>query len=99
MNEDHPVRFSVEYPDRPLDRLTTALRIFTVIPIAIVLGSIMGFQGTYEAGAESGTWAVGGAGTSRGTGASGAAGGTAAPRRLRPRSRCRHRPRSCPGSP
>ena len=39
MNEDHPVRLSVEYPDRPLDRLTTAFRIFTVIPIAIVLGT------------------------------------------------------------
>jgi hypothetical protein len=44
MNEDHPVRFSVEYPDRPLDRLTTAFRILTVIPIAIVLGTIGGFS-------------------------------------------------------
>jgi hypothetical protein len=42
MNEEHPVRFSVEYPDRPLDRLATAFRIFTVIPIAIVLASIGG---------------------------------------------------------
>jgi hypothetical protein len=42
MDDDHPVRFSVEYPDRDLNRLTTALRIFTVIPIAIVLGSIGG---------------------------------------------------------
>ncbi len=23
MNEQYPVQFSVEYPDRPLDRLTT----------------------------------------------------------------------------
>jgi len=38
VNEEHPVRFSVDYPDRPLDRLTTAFRIFTVIPIAIVAG-------------------------------------------------------------
>jgi Domain of unknown function (DUF4389) len=45
MNEDHPVRFSVDYPDRPLDRLTSAFRIFTVIPIAIVLGTIGGFTG------------------------------------------------------
>ncbi len=43
MNEDHPVRFSVDYPDRPLNRLTTAFRIFTVIPIAIVLGAIGGY--------------------------------------------------------
>jgi hypothetical protein len=32
----------VDYPDRPLDRVTTALRIFTVIPIAIVLGAVTG---------------------------------------------------------
>jgi hypothetical protein len=43
MNEEHPVRFSAEYPDRPLDRVSTAFRIFTVIPIAIVLTSIGGF--------------------------------------------------------
>ena len=60
--DEHPVSFSVEYPDRSLNRLTTAFRIFTVIPIAIVLGSIMGYQGSYNAGAESGTWAVGGSG-------------------------------------
>ena len=60
--DDHPVSFSVEYPDRQLNRLTTAFRIFTIIPIAIVLGSIMGYQGSYDAGADSGGWAVGGAG-------------------------------------
>ena len=60
--DDYPVRFSVDYPDRPLNRLTTAFRIFTVIPIAIVLASIMGYQGSYNAGAEGGTWAVGGSG-------------------------------------
>ena len=36
----YPVQFSVDYPDRPLDRLTTLFRIFTVIPIAIVLGTV-----------------------------------------------------------
>jgi hypothetical protein len=41
----YPVRFSVDYPDRPLDRLTTAFRIFTVIPIAIVLGTVSGGNG------------------------------------------------------
>ena len=35
MNDDYPVRFAVDYPDRDLDRLTTAFRIFTVIPIAM----------------------------------------------------------------
>jgi len=33
----YPVRFGVDYPDRQLDRLTSALRIFWVIPIAVVL--------------------------------------------------------------
>jgi|SRR5665811_118572 len=38
----YPVNFSVEYPERPLNRLTTGLRIFTVIPIAIVAGLLPG---------------------------------------------------------
>lgn len=38
----YPVQFSVEYPDRELDRVTTAFRIFTVIPIAIVLTAVSG---------------------------------------------------------
>jgi hypothetical protein len=42
MNEEYPVRFSVEYPDRSLDRLTSFFRIFTVIPILIVLGTVVG---------------------------------------------------------
>jgi Domain of unknown function (DUF4389) len=42
----YPVRFAVEYPDRALSRLTTFFRIFTVIPIAIVLGAVSG--GTYD---------------------------------------------------
>jgi hypothetical protein len=44
MSDDYPVRFSVDFPDRELNRVTTAFRIFTVIPIAIVLGAIGGFQ-------------------------------------------------------
>jgi hypothetical protein len=63
VNEEHPVRFSVEYPDRPLDRLTTAFRIFAVIPIAIVLSSIGGYTGggDYFDGSEA-TIAIGGTG-------------------------------------
>src|SRR3954464_2537772 len=38
----YPVDLSVDYPDRELNRLTTALRVFTVIPIFIVLCSIAG---------------------------------------------------------
>jgi Domain of unknown function (DUF4389) len=43
---EYPVRFSVDYPDRPLDRASTALRIFWVIPIAFVLGAVAG--GTWQ---------------------------------------------------
>jgi hypothetical protein len=41
----YPVQFSVEYPDRALSRLSTAFRIFAVIPIAIVLGAVAGGGG------------------------------------------------------
>ena len=40
----YPIQFSVEYPDRPLDRVTTAFRIFVAIPILIVLGAVYGGQ-------------------------------------------------------
>jgi uncharacterized protein DUF4389 len=39
---DYPVQFSVDYPDRPLNRLTTFFRLLTVIPIAIVLFAVSG---------------------------------------------------------
>ena len=40
--EAYPVGLTVDYPDRPLDRLTTAFRIFVAIPIMIVLGAVSG---------------------------------------------------------
>ena len=43
MNDAYPVSFAVDYPDRELNRLTTFFRIFTVIPIAIVMASIGGY--------------------------------------------------------
>src|SRR6202162_1579530 len=42
----YPVQFSVDYPDRPLNRLTTFFRLFTAIPITIVLGAVAG--GTWQ---------------------------------------------------
>ena len=60
---EHPVRFSVDYPDRPLDRLTTAFRIFTVIPIAIVLGTVSGGNGwDWDSNGSTRTAAVGAGG-------------------------------------
>jgi hypothetical protein len=44
----YPVSFAVDYPDHALNRLTTFFRIFTVIPIAIVLGTVAG--GTFHFG-------------------------------------------------
>jgi hypothetical protein len=42
--DPYPVRFSVDYPDRPLNRLTTFFRIIVAIPILIVLGAVAGAQ-------------------------------------------------------
>src|SRR6266508_2439727 len=42
MNGTYPVEFSVDYPERPLDRLTSAFRLFVAIPILIVLGAVSG---------------------------------------------------------
>jgi len=38
----YPLQYDVEYPDRELNRLTTAFRIFMVIPIGIVLATLSG---------------------------------------------------------
>jgi hypothetical protein len=60
MNDAYPVRLSVDYPDRDLNRLTTAFRIFTVIPIAILLATIGGYSGKW--GGSDATFAAGGSG-------------------------------------
>lgn len=52
----YPVSFSVDYPDRALNRATTFFRIFTVIPIAIVLETVSG--GTWQWTYPNGTTAV-----------------------------------------
>jgi Domain of unknown function (DUF4389) len=49
---DYPLEFGVEYPDRELNRLTSAFRIFTVLPIAIVLGLLTGGGGWGNGGGE-----------------------------------------------
>jgi hypothetical protein len=60
MNGTHPVQFSVEYPDRPLNRLTTLFRLFAAIPIVIVLATVSGGTDYYSNG--SGTTIALGAG-------------------------------------
>ena len=39
---NYPLTFSVDYPDRTLDRVTTAFRILTIIPIAILAATLEG---------------------------------------------------------
>ncbi len=46
--DTYPVDFSVDYPDRTLNRLTSFFRLFTVIPIVIVLTAITGYSDTWE---------------------------------------------------
>lgn len=39
---EYPALLEIDYPDRELDRLTTFLRPFTVVPIAIILALVSG---------------------------------------------------------
>ncbi|HET8521613.1 MAG TPA: DUF4389 domain-containing protein [Thermomicrobiales bacterium] len=55
----YPVQFSVDYPDRVLNRLTTFFRIFTVIPIAIVLSAVSGGTFEWSSANESTRWVAG----------------------------------------
>jgi hypothetical protein len=55
--------FDVERPDRPLNRVTTALRVLTVIPAAILLGAVSGGGFWTGSGNGPGVWlAFGGPG-------------------------------------
>jgi hypothetical protein len=58
----YPVRFSVDYPARTLDRVTTFFRLIVALPILILLGAVS--AGTWDWTADTGT----------ATGAAGAAG-------------------------
>jgi Domain of unknown function (DUF4389) len=55
--ERYPVQLSVDYPDRALNRLTTAFRLIVAIPIVIVAATIGGDAGG-AAGEES--WTIAG---------------------------------------
>ena len=58
--DQYPVEFSVEYPDRDLDRVSTAFRIIAAIPILVVLGAIGGGWGNWGGG--NGEWVAAGGG-------------------------------------
>src|SRR5262245_31360926 len=55
----YPVQFSIEYPDRALDRLRTAFRLIIAIPIFVVVATVSGGEATYGAGEHASQVAVG----------------------------------------
>jgi Domain of unknown function (DUF4389) len=61
-DDDYPLTLTVDYPDRSLDRLSTAFRIFTIIPIAILAGFLEGGSFATNAGASGARYAGGGVG-------------------------------------
>ncbi|MBV9166571.1 MAG: DUF4389 domain-containing protein [Solirubrobacterales bacterium] len=58
----YPLSFSVDYPDRQLDRLTTALRIFWIIPIVILAATIVGGSYGANSGGRGASYVGGGVG-------------------------------------
>ena len=40
--DPHAARLTIDYPDRDLDRVSTALRLVFAIPVMIVLGVVAG---------------------------------------------------------
>jgi len=63
MTTPYPVTFSVDYPDRDLNRLTSAFRIIVAIPIVIVLSLLTGqsvHYATHNGTNETATLAAGG---------------------------------------
>ncbi len=56
----YPATLEIDYPDRELDRLTTLARLITVIPIAIVLGLMMGPSPDAGSGSHNHVLAAGG---------------------------------------
>jgi Domain of unknown function (DUF4389) len=58
----YPVQFSVDYPDRPLDRVSTGFRLILSIPIFIVLGTVSGGSSQYWSSGRSAGVAVGAGG-------------------------------------
>jgi Domain of unknown function (DUF4389) len=58
----YPVEFAVAYPDRSLNRLTTAFRIIVAIPILIVAAALSGHESSYDTGRYGWTFAGGATG-------------------------------------
>ncbi len=48
-SDDYPLTFAVDYPDRDLDRVSTAFRLVLMLPIVILAGALEG--GSFASGA------------------------------------------------
>jgi Domain of unknown function (DUF4389) len=56
----YPLTFDVDYPDRPLNRMTNAFRLVMLVPIAIVLGALTALGASVSDGDSAGLVAVAG---------------------------------------
>jgi hypothetical protein len=56
----YDLTLDIEYPDRPLNRMTSAFRIVTLVPIAIVLAALSAFGASASDGGSAGLVAAGG---------------------------------------
>jgi len=56
----YPLTYTVDYPDRPLDRLSTGLRFLWIIPIGIIAALVGSGDISMEGTGYSWSWAVGG---------------------------------------
>ncbi len=59
---DYPLTLSVDYPERSLNRASSAFRIFTIIPIAILAATLEGGSFGAQAGGSGARYAGGGIG-------------------------------------
>ncbi len=60
--DDYPLTFAVDYPDRKLNRLSTAFRILTILPIAILAAFLEGGSFAANAGGSGARYAASGIG-------------------------------------
>ena len=60
--DQYPLTFSVEYPERQLNRLTSFFRIITVIPIVIVMATITGITTGGDNNGTTSDFVIGGVG-------------------------------------
>lgn len=59
-SESFPLSFHVDYPDHPLNRLTTFFRFLWIIPIGVIAGLLGSGSLSFEGTGYSWSWAVGG---------------------------------------